>query len=223
MNNPRLEGLMPLYGRREKGRQETVNEVERLHQWNRSQRIELARQTEFERMETEKPVVEASFQRGSLLPFLELRAEQAQARWEARIELLKERYTHAHLEADLKKAFKEEQALEHARRIHDAIMAHPQTLKLLRQGINVREERNRVIIGSNELTWMLWAAQHRQQLHDAIVQGRAVPGMANARPAARWNPTGQKSRWTPGKPTKARIATRNPGVTMKGPMRRKAA
>jgi|GEM_PF-3871607 len=224
MNKTRIEGLMPLYGSREKGRQGTVREVGQLRERNLRRQNQERPRNELERIRMEEPFVQESFRSGSLLPFLELRQEEAlekkqesQERWQEQINLLKERYTHARLQADLKKAFNQEKALIHARQIHDAIMAHPETLKLLQKVVTIRHEQNRVIIGSNVLKWMLWAAGHRQQLHDAINKSR------KAKPAARFNPTQAKTRWTARRSDKARVQTASRFASEKRQSQRQAA
>lgn len=187
-------GLMPLYRSRERGRQETIREVGQLHEQfirRRIQEEQRVSQSEFERLEIEKQIADQALQQGSLIPFLEFRQEQARARLEAQVALLKERYTHAKLEAELKKAFTREQAKNHAQKIQAAIMAHPETLKLLQRGVDIRREQNRLVIGDKEAQWLIWAAQHRQQLRDKIINPqntrRNGPAARVPHTTAHWN------------------------------------
>jgi len=169
MDQRRLN-MMQLYRRQEQGRTEALEELQRMRRQEARAREEVPH-SEFERMEAEKPIVEEAFQHGSLLPFLELRESQARARWEEQVAQVKERYTHAKLEADLKKAFNEQQARKHARRIQEAIFEHPDVLELLRQGRRpIRQEGNRIIVGPHVLLAMLKAAQLRRQYHDELVR-----------------------------------------------------
>ncbi len=170
--------MMQLYSREEQGRNEASQELQRMRLAETRARQEVPR-SEFERIESEKPLAEEAFQHGNLIPFLEFRENQARARWEEQVELVKNRYTHAKLQADLKKAFGEKNAREHAFKIQRAILEHPDILQLLRKGQPIRREGNRIVVGPHVLLAMIKAAKLRRQFHDDLVAGTKRPPTHN--------------------------------------------
>ena len=161
--------MIQMYRREEQGRSEASEELQRMRLAEARARKGVPH-SEYERLEAEKPIAEEALQHGNLIPFLEFRESQARALQEEQVALVKERYTHAKLQADLKKAFGEKTAREHALKIQQAILEHPEILQLLRRGTPIRHEGNRLVVGTHVLKAMLKAAQLRRQFHDELVQ-----------------------------------------------------
>ncbi len=161
---------------REKGVLSELAELAGFKGGRRPMEGELAGREEMDREAMEKEVVEQSFKSGSLLPYVAFKEEQRQQRLKE-IEAYKEMFAHSEVVARLRRMFSREKALAHAKAIHQEILEHPQTLLLLKAGVQLRSETRtgRAVMGENEANWAAWAGQHRLQLLDKIIAGAGMP------------------------------------------------
>lgn len=152
----------------------------------------------------EKQMTEEAIQRGDLRDIVQLEKQKSLRLRQARIRLRddkvklgiyleyrKERKRLNQLRAfsnlftrhDLQQHLQEHhapQAESIASWIESKIRTHQNTRKLIDAGINVRQERQQVIIQRPEWQWAQWAGQHRQQLLQLVAQHQGDLAAAQA-------------------------------------------
>ncbi|MBI5225762.1 hypothetical protein HY994_00800 [Candidatus Micrarchaeota archaeon] len=134
----------------------------------RQRSSQLMEREKFERQQEEKQVADLALREGKMSIWMEYKQQQVQAERLQKIQEFKDMFTHVELEKELKNAYKKTHAAQLSAWVHEQIMAHPETLELLKEKDAIRTLGNRMFIGKKAMGWAVWSGRHRLQILDLI-------------------------------------------------------